>query len=150
MTTPAGQTVLRRCGCGGRTATQDNTVGWTAQCFGCGLSTRHYASETEAAAAWNRALPGQSDAEARDASGWQPIETAPRDGTEVLLTDGEDVGGGFWDSEKLSFAKRSGPGWFWEMDRADLPSARKIIGITHWMPLPPPPAMSREQQEKGA
>lgn len=56
---------------------------------------------------------------------WQPIETAPRDGTEVLVwdEDGPDFFLGHWD---LSFRS-------WLSDYFD------EISPTHWMPLPPAP-----------
>jgi hypothetical protein len=71
---------------------------------------------------------------------WQKIETAPKDGTAILLYcgDGRDrVSTAYW-------SKNSGygngppdwqlcmPGGYAETD--DLP-----VKPTHWMPLPPPP-----------
>jgi hypothetical protein len=55
---------------------------------------------------------------------WQPIDTAPKDGTEVLLTDGKYKRTGYW-------ARRVG---VWSIDA--------IVALeppTHWMPLPEPP-----------
>jgi Protein of unknown function (DUF551) len=57
---------------------------------------------------------------------WQPIETAPRDGTEILLFargQHDDVyrGVGQWSEHSNS--------WFWSF----------AIRPTHWMPLPEPP-----------
>lgn len=45
---------------------------------------------------------------------WQPIETAPKDGTEVLM-------------------------WSETMGMAVWPSTAKWDHVTHWMPLPQPP-----------
>lgn len=61
---------------------------------------------------------------------WLPIESAPRDGSFVLLTD-----------------NRCKPCWLigqWKMDRwwgQRTPSGKSIIwaNATHWQPLPPPP-----------
>lgn len=67
----------------------------------------------------------------REPLGWQPIETAPRDGTPVLVTDGEVVLMREW----LDGGTPDLIGWHGEdgfmVDSDDPP--------THWMPLPAPP-----------
>jgi hypothetical protein len=73
---------------------------------------------------------------------WRPIETAPHDGTRVLVlippgADGRrSVEIAAWDDER--FNKRPHPFWAWE---------RRFLGVatmkdmppTHWMPLPEVP-----------
>ena len=69
-------------------------------------------------------------------SDWQPIETAPKDGTEVLLaipTYGvgptfEFAVGGFFNGA-----------WFGEEDDAYDADEAAYQDPTHWMPLPEPP-----------
>jgi len=73
--------------------------------------------------------------------GWQPIETAPKDGTEILAWVQPRTSRGFsvlarWYSDK--FSKDPQPYWMLlmpsrtcEFDRHNQP--------THWMPLPEPP-----------
>ena len=56
--------------------------------------------------------------------GWQQIETAPKDGTSVLLFDGEQISYGGWTT--LISA-----GW-WSVDALENQP-------TFWMPLPPAP-----------
>jgi hypothetical protein len=56
---------------------------------------------------------------------WQPIETAPKDGTVVLLSDGKIVKEGHY----LGY-------WSW----LDLAGDRVP---THWMPMPDPPRSIR-------
>ena len=60
---------------------------------------------------------------------WQPIETAPKDGTDVILWDPAlDVGVtiGSW-----SDYKKSGDWWM---------EGEQVTGFpSHWMPLPEPP-----------
>lgn len=62
---------------------------------------------------------------------WQPIETAPKDGTEVLLFVKEYVTG---DSQQQVV------GWWrthgWVESYAD---EYGVCEVTHWMPLPEPP-----------
>lgn len=75
-------------------------------------------------------------------SDWQPIETAPRDGTEILVF-------GKWDGEVNDFtpipadagvARWTGGAWcaVW----TDCYSV--TCNATHWMPLPPPPKTEPE------
>lgn len=66
------------------------------------------------------------------ADGWRPIDTAPKDGTHILLTQGRDVAEGFWNTNPN--ATRMPPYW----------ATYRIIGKygeqpSHWMPLPKAP-----------
>jgi hypothetical protein len=71
----------------------------------------------------------------RAAPDWQPIETAPKDGTDVLITDGEDYAVAHFDTV------RHEPCW---RDCGDMGWAGMIDEEpTHWMPLPPAPGASR-------
>jgi len=54
---------------------------------------------------------------------WHPIETAPKDGTNILVTDG-----------KITVL-----GWHDEFDESEEPWCGFVKWPTHWMPLPPPP-----------
>lgn len=56
---------------------------------------------------------------------WQNIETAPKDGTRILVI------GGLWDKVEIALAD----GEWWSMRRKQGASGPP----THWMPLPPPP-----------
>lgn len=72
---------------------------------------------------------------------WLPIETAPRDGTEVLVWFSEFYNGmqdiAQWDDDR--YAKKPRPYWsgrglhIWGI------KAYREGKPTHWMPLPPPP-----------
>lgn len=93
-------------------------------------------------------------------SGYQPIETAPKDGTRILLLT-SDFGAveGWWDSRVTNFYK-SQKGWAsydpknargdWVSDwHIGAPEDRRMFcGATphHWMPLPEPPAKSEADQ----
>lgn len=59
---------------------------------------------------------------------WQPIETAPRDGENVLLAHAGRVTAGWFDDYNDC--------WFEALDVGE-ESIR--IRPTHWMPLPEPP-----------
>lgn len=61
---------------------------------------------------------------------WQPIETAPKDGTEIIIycTDTKPCMGAFVADMGWCAPARFPGSW---IDLPDHP--------THWMPLPPPP-----------
>jgi hypothetical protein len=68
---------------------------------------------------------------------WQPIETAPKDGTEIDLWY-PDLGrqpAAHWDTTGLGF------GWCWpNWNEGRLETViRPNIAPTHWMPIPEPP-----------
>ncbi len=69
---------------------------------------------------------------------WQPIDTAPKDGESILITDGSNVGEGFYHDGSECYGHRGKAGFFWQDDRDNLLTARNAFA-THWMPLPPPP-----------
>ena len=63
-------------------------------------------------------------------AGWQPIETAPKDGQAILVTDGMDCYCVEWDEEF---------DW-WTVDDNKLgPFRLRGSAPTHWMPLPAAP-----------
>jgi hypothetical protein len=98
----------------------------------------------------NTRILRESDAEIerlKRVNEWQPIETAPKDGKEVIATDGRDV---FTARYRISnctqdapFFAVSGDGEFinrgtdWNFE----PDYR---WPTHWMPLPTPPNTKKE------
>ncbi|WP_332692073.1 DUF551 domain-containing protein [Devosia sp.] len=70
---------------------------------------------------------------------WLPIETAPRDGSRVLLSDGTDVEIAKWGD--INMAEKKGwqiscnadTGWnYYEV----------FYAPTHWAPLPTPPGVN--------
>lgn len=64
-------------------------------------------------------------------SGWQPIETAPRDGTNVLICDAHDrdvVAAAYWSSGRKQWHV------LWNAENFE-----ENFTATHWMLLPEPP-----------
>ena len=71
-------------------------------------------------------------------SKWQPIETAPTDGTRILVWEG------FYECVELVW-------WRWKQTGEEAYGTWTTNGIsgynpTHWMPLPDPPL---DAEEKG-
>ena len=54
---------------------------------------------------------------------WQPIDTAPKDGRNVLVFDGEPEPYIAW----------------WHLTNAEWRASDGAVSPTHWHPLPPPP-----------
>jgi hypothetical protein len=68
----------------------------------------------------------------RAARNWQPIETAPRDGTKILICDAEG------EMAVVFFDVTAGPIFPWQF--ANTVGAYRDDVPTHWMALPIPPA----------
>lgn len=79
-----------------------------------------------------------------ETTGWQPIETAPRDDTTVMLWNGHDMEMGWWYPYK-EFPTSSEPLNKWVTGDA-MPGSgydcgmNVFHGATHWHPLPSRPA----------
>lgn len=78
-------------------------------------------------------------------SGWEPIETAPRDGTVIdlwmVLSDGRGTRGHREADCRWDQAEDAPFGWMqtdWEGDSAYVEGI--AVKATHWRPLPPPPS----------
>jgi hypothetical protein len=68
--------------------------------------------------------------------GWRPIESAPRDGTWIMLSRP------FWTVPFVGRWTTSKHGEGWHDDNVD--EGPLLSPMTHWQPLPPPPTVSRE------
>lgn len=74
---------------------------------------------------------------------WQPIETAPKDGSELLLTDGFRVAVARWDPESWPDADQRHSCWSlydWHNEPIHF---RGGYAATHWMASPEPPPQER-------
>jgi Lar family restriction alleviation protein len=113
-------------------------------CETCEASGPTEETDEEAIEAWNRlglsrsatAAPTAEQAEA--VREWQPIETAPKDGTEVWAFNGEQARM-LW-SEGQEWAL-----WVWA-DQLLADADPEPEQPTHWMPLPAAPASSTGEQ----
>ena len=80
-------------------------------------------------------------------SEWQPIETAPKDGTSILISDGQDVGIAKWEwlsSDGILGLWRYQAGSFGAPSNYDDDPYPVCDNPTDWMPLPaPPPEIGR-------
>lgn len=77
--------------------------------------------------------------------GWQPIETAPKDGTKIDLwvhfpehDEAHRVADAFWDLEDEDWNLH---GWL-------VRQFKFTPQPTHWMPLPEPPPSGRDHKER--
>lgn len=80
---------------------------------------------------------------------WQPIDTAPKDGTWILLLHGETIPGvplvevasfaGGASAEELGYREFAKYGAWMIWNASDNWYLVDVAEPTHWMPLPPPP-----------
>ena len=78
------------------------------------------------------------------AEAWLPIESAPRDGSRVLLYCAwNGVVRGKWESDK--YGKPPRPYWTNDCEYTFGKLATRKDQPTHWQPLPPPPALGSEE-----
>lgn len=66
-----------------------------------------------------------------DESPWRPIETAPKDGTNILLCGGANVSQGGWLTGAMQGAEDESCAGWWAVGCIENP--------THWMPMPAAP-----------
>ncbi len=76
---------------------------------------------------------------------WQPIETAPKDGTMILIYEGERSWMGA-PSGRIQVAKWLDGEWgspaSWCVQLTNAGNDRyPATGVSHWMPLPDPPKL---------
>lgn len=77
--------------------------------------------------------------------GWQPIETAPRDGTIIDVWLGGEA-----EESEIEFyctpGTRRSTGWKWKDEKfrpdTGLTALTTFVVPTHWMPIPAPPVLS--------
>lgn len=81
--------------------------------------------------------------EVEQVSEWQPIETAPKDGTDVIVMymhcETQCVFNAFYASEEYHWEKRDVGWWSYEHSEVSRILLNDFMEPTHWMPLPPPP-----------
>ena len=73
---------------------------------------------------------------------WQPIETAPKDGSEALYVNR------FGDIQVWSYMAPTGNGWTSDWGYADGEVGVKEHFPTHWQPLPEPPLKAAKTEEE--
>ena len=72
---------------------------------------------------------------------WQPIDTAPKDGTPILGWDGEHIAICYWYQYKLQSlfrSRRVSGGWYLSTTGGMQEDSGSWLP-THWQPLPAPP-----------
>lgn len=75
---------------------------------------------------------------------WQPIETAPKDGTELLLWNGEHIIG-WWETGREFRGSDHFNDWSFGYETVSGYDAgfKRVNKPTHWQPLPEPPEQGK-------
>lgn len=79
-------------------------------------------------------------------SEWQPIETAPKDGTRILVAGNGRVDIAHWEKDVSEVLVAAYPNPYWqECDNSSwFLLGEKWFEPTHWMALPNPPSTSND------
>lgn len=77
-------------------------------------------------------------------SDWMPIETVPRDGTKIIISDGVLVEEAFWQADirrTREFVRKAKDGDVYRVEESDIGywSCDEIYDPTHWKHKPKPP-----------
>ncbi|WP_230946500.1 Lar family restriction alleviation protein [Burkholderia territorii] len=119
-------------------------------CVTCGTSGKIFDTKEAAFAAWNRRAPTQQPS--GEVTGWQPIETAPKDGRQILgwcsnygarQTHWHFYGEGSIAKAEFDAGKGESGNWYWEEPLNHWVSSWKP---THWLPMPASPAIAARAQ----
>jgi hypothetical protein len=79
-------------------------------------------------------------AELRTRTTWRPIETAPKDGTQILVFGDNEISVAEWRTEQYVVGKSKYKTWVIPHTYQDEQGGEYTCDIpTHWMPLPEPP-----------
>jgi len=111
----------------------NDDAGWcgceSVDCPGWGACAQHQ-TEADAVAAWNRRAP--------EAQAWRAIETAPRDGTRILIADGRSTDAAYWSQCAKGYGGSKRYPWV-ILDETNGVNGMTETHPTHWQPLPAPP-----------
>ena len=107
-------------------------------------------STSRAIAAWNtRAHSAEIAGALRDAERWQPIESAPRDGSYILVCNSH----GSWIAKYQHFYpsgyRPSSPWASMMLNHDHIEKPGRLDHPTHWRPLPAPPTQDSAMQQGG-
>lgn len=73
------------------------------------------------------------------AAGWRPIETAPRDGTRIMVSNGIGVWFAEWHQFASSGFRFADPWRSMMLNHDHIEHPHRYKAPTHWQPLPEPP-----------
>jgi hypothetical protein len=116
----------------------DHPGSYVAECPECDFYLTR-PTRTETAAAWNRRTVPSHEGVVE----WRPIETAPKDGTDILVWDGDAQCVACWDE---SLAGTDAPSQWAHCNHF----AMDAVEATHWRPLDAPPALSPNKEDEDA
>ena len=85
----------------------------------------------------------ESCAAIAELAGWNPIESAPKDGSRILLFRKGHIVAGYFNGNKYS--KTVKPYWSHDNERIFGTLDARKCAPTHWMPLPTPPETADDQ-----